>query len=145
MWRWMVVATLMGCARADPSPEPAQARETTEQPGPSPSAHLVPPALAPGLSQSLMDMLCSRSCAGPRSVTLLRDDKQHLGRILFKGDLGQCSHVSWIWFDPDGTERLSLDDRPVGSEERAAENRRRRDALQDGLTKSEVLDCPVIP
>lgn len=126
-----------------------RAREQANQPAPQPQPPHVPPtpepALAPGLSQPVMDMLCTQSCAGPRSITLLRDADHNLGRILFKGDVGQCSHVSWVWFDPDGTERLSLDDHPVGSEEQAAENARLRGELQAGLLESERLDCPVQP
>jgi hypothetical protein len=124
-----VVALLLlqGC------PSPAQ---PTQSPAEAASA------LPAGLSEAVLDKVCQMPCPGPGSVTLLRNADKELSRILFRGDLEQCSHVSWVWFDVDGKERLSLDDRPVENNGQAQKNARLRGELEAGLTEAEHLDCP---
>ena len=98
--------------------------------------------LPAGLSQSALDTVCKGPCPGPSSVQLWRDADDRLQRIVFRGDLMRCSHVTTIWHDAAGRKLLALDDRPVQNQAQGAENRRKIAAVLKDLTRAQSLSCP---
>ena len=98
-----------------------------------------------GLTPEILQGVCDDPCAGPMSqLTLMRDSHGGLQRIVYTGDIDQCSHVTTVWYDVQGRPLLTLDDHPVERDE-ATRIAERIQAVEDGLTKRERLNCPQAP
>jgi len=136
MWTIILIAC-GGSVTPSSAPEPVVAEAVTVV---EPVAAAAEPMM--DLSEALWDQACANSCPGPRSIELWRNEQGEIGRVLFKGDLMQCSHVMHVWYDTAGNELFSASDRPIGSVEEGARIRQTLIDIKAGYAEAETLSCP---
>lgn len=95
-------------------------------------------------SPEVIAKVCAAPCAGDFArIEVYRDDEGRVARLIFNGDLEDCSHPPQVYFDAAGEETATIPEEPIepGSQ-RATELLAKRDAELEGLNKAETLACP---
>lgn len=100
-------------------------------------------AAATAGEQEVLLKLCKTSpCEGPFArVELLRDAKQRLVKLRFRGDFRTCTHPPAVYFDPSGRELSRIDDWLRSDGDAALRAKAFHEQQTQGLVVAEVVHC----
>jgi len=139
----LAFVTFVACSSGPSSPAPIAAPTSSDASPPPLARPDAAPTALPITDEvrATIATLCTGKCNGRMAkVTVYRDARGTIARLMYSGDLRTCSHPPTSFHAPDGGETGAIGTNPTDAEDQA-----HRAAVVDaqlaGLTASNVLYC----